>query len=603
MRRLLRWRLAPLGDEGVAMVMVIGVAMVLTLLAVAGVAYSTGTMRKARNDQDWNGALTAAYAGIEEYQSRLANDPSYLTFGNPASAFSVASGSTVVLPESTGAPSNPAFSLTGWADVPGSGGTAFFRYEVDNSTYYSKGTLRLRSTGKVGSEVRTVVADLRQTGFIDFLYFTDFETQDPEVSRQTTDTLEECSVYEYLGRSSDCTTIQFGSFDTIDGPLHTNDTMYICGANFLGMTTSSYQPTSGLRYKVPSGCYSTPYFKVNGREPAYKGTIPMPKTNTELRRETRSDLPTEVPNPGCLYTGPTSITLDATGKMRVRSPWTKKTTLNGVNNPACGTPGAGGLGSSTGQLIDVPLDAVIYVQNVPAVSSDPNYWSTYEAGQPTCPSNGNPIGYPASGEAIRYTDAYGCRNGDLFVQGTLDGHVTMAAENYVYVTGDITYANPNEDILGLVGQNAVWVRNPVKVNRQYTNVAERDLRYYSGYECVSTGYLRYTCTSYGLMPMASNRTISAAILSVAHTFMVQNYDVGGSRGTLTIKGAIAQKFRGTVATSSGGSIATGYAKDYHYDDRLKNTAPPKFLSPAVVEYGVTTSTEVSPAFNPDGSAA
>ena len=42
--------------------------------------------------------------------------------------------------------------------------------------------------------------------------------------------------------------------------------------------------------------------------------------------------------------------------------------------------------------------------------------------------------------------------------------------------------------------------------------------------------------------LSKNRTIHAAILSVAHTFQVQTYAVSGSgaRGTLTVLGAIAQ---------------------------------------------------------------
>ncbi len=601
MRRLLRTRLAHRGDEGIALVTVIGATAVLSLLAVAGVAYAVGSTHKARNDQDWSGALSAAYAGVEEYQSRLANDPSYLTFGNPAAPFSNASGATVVLPESMGSPANPAFSLTSWATVPGSDGTAQFRYEVDNSDYYSNGTLRIRATGKVGDEVRSLVADLRQKGFIDFLYFTEYETQDPDISRQTDDTTAMCSVYYYLGRNSKCTVIQFGSFDVIDGPLHSNDTLQLCGnPRFMGMTTSSWQPTSGLRYLRPGNCAASPVFAINGSQPGYQALLPMPPTNSELRRETRTDLPTEVPNPGCLYTGPTTITFQADGKMRVRSPWTKVTSPNGVHRAMCGVPGtsSGQLGHSNGALVDVPLNTVLYVQNVPSVNSDPNYWSTYAAGRPTCPTNGNPVGYPATNETIRYTDAYGCRNGDAFVQGTLDGHVTIATENYLYVVDDIAYENSNEDILGLIGQNAVWVWNP------FRNVTS------SGYGCPTSA----SCTFSGVPIHPTDggsvhtRRIDAAILSVAHTFMVQNYDVKDSsgssqRGTLTVNGAIAQKFRGTVATASGGgsTVVSGYAKDYNYDVRFRTTAPPKFLSPSVVTYGVTTWIEVTPAFNPDGT--
>jgi hypothetical protein len=125
-------------------------------------------------------------------------------------------------------------------------------------------------------------------------------------------------------------------------------------------------------------------------------------------------------------------------------------------------------------------------------------------------------------------------------------------------------------MLGLVGQNAILVYNP----RNSSNVA------------LLTG---------------SNREIDAALLSVGHTFQVQNYDVTPNRGVLTVFGAIAQKFRGTVATSSGATPTTGYAKDYQYDTRFKNTAPPKFLTPVSTTYGVTQFASSAPAFKPDGT--
>jgi hypothetical protein len=123
---------------------------------------------------------------------------------------------------------------------------------------------------------------------------------------------------------------------------------------------------------------------------------------------------------------------------------------------------------------------------------------------------------------------------------------------------------------------------------------------------VLTGKKTGTSYSYGLS--ANDREIDGALLSVAHTFQVQNYDGGnaanlGPRGTLTVDGAIAQKYRGTVATSNGTSVATGYAKNYEYDDRFRYTAPPKFLTPVSTTYGVTQYAGTKAAFNADGSIA
>ncbi|WP_207552338.1 hypothetical protein, partial [Mycobacteroides abscessus] len=64
------------------------------------------------------------------------------------------------------------------------------------------------------------------------------------------------------------------------------------------------------------------------------------------------------------------------------------------------------------------------------------------------------------------TAPYACDRGDAFVQGTVDKAVTIAAENYLYVTGDIEYpaSRSASTVLGLIGQRAVWVWNPINSN-------------------------------------------------------------------------------------------------------------------------------------------
>lgn len=566
-------------ESGVAMILVIAVSAILAIFLVAAVSFSLGTVKSARKTQDWNSAIAAAYAGVEEYQSRLANDTTYFQYGNPASTFSATS--TVSLPG--GASSNPAFG-TGtsgtWANIAGSGGEARFRYEVDNSKYYSDGTLRLRSTGLAGGETRTIVADLKQQGFIDFIYFTDYEIQDPQISGAVVAT---CQKYAWAGRpTTGCSEIAFGNNDDINGPAHSNDTLRVCAATFEGTVTTGYNPASGVKYLKKDSNYVSctgQVFALAGY-PAYSPVIPMPATNSQLKKETRSDLPADVPRPGCLYTGPTQIVFNSSGTMTVRSPWTKKTNVvgdtptTGSTPAACGTPGtsAGQLGSTGGQTLAVPENNVIYVQNVPTSTTDPNYSSTTPAGLTvsTGANGANGLGYPATSEAqpqgaTSALPAYGYKNGDAFVKGTLSGHVTIASENYVYVTGNLQYADSNVDMLGLVGNNAVWVWNPVN-------------------------------SSGNSLLGGSGRTIEAAILSVAHTFQVQNYSAGGDRGTLTIHGSIAQKFRGIVRNGSN-----GYIKAYNYDDRFRTTAPPKYLSPVTTTYGVNVWVEVLPAFASSGA--
>ena len=597
-------------ESGMALVSVIAIGSILAMLAIAGVAYSVNGQVKARTDQDGAAALAAAYAGIEEYQSRLANSAAYVRFGNSASDYTsyvnpanpsdLSTVSGVKMPVID----NPAFGVgeSGpWATVAHSAGTpsedvAQYRYEVNNSKYDSEGKVTLRSTGRAGTSTRSIVADLKQNGFVNYVYFTDLETQDPNKVDSP------CYKYAWDSRPSSCGTITFAEGDILDGSVHSNDTMVICNSQFLKkITTESPVISGGRRYVNGSGCDSK---RFSDGPPAFSEHVPMPASNADMKKETRYDLiDTDVPNPGCLYTGPTSIVFKSDGTMVVKSPWTKFTQTAGSPTTAgrnlvvasksfCGTPAA--LASSAGATVAIPNNNLIFVQDVPASRSgaqDPNYTARSAApssvkcdGYYTGPSRNpvwnrpnNGLGYPVEGENYAAENppalkAYDCQKGDVFIEGTLKGKVTVASENYMYVVNDLKYTdpvNPKDDILGLVGQASVIVWNPTTT---------------------SGGCLAAYCDS-----KANGRTIEAAILSVQHTFTVQNYSVIGDRGYLNVRGSIAQKFRGIVAQGDG------YSKNYKYDTRFTSTAPPKFLAPANTTYGVTTWVEINPVFDADGS--
>jgi hypothetical protein len=91
-----------------------------------------------------------------------------------------------------------------------------------------------------------------------------------------------------------------------------------------------------------------------------------------------------------------------------------------------------------------------------------------------------------------------------------------------------------------------------------------------------------------------NPTFHAAILTVQHSFRVQNYRYGddNNSGTLHVVGAIAQKYRGIVGTTGG----TGYAKNYVYDQRLSYQSPPHFLEPVQTAWQITSWIEQKAAY-------
>ena len=176
-----------------------------------------------------------------------------------------------------------------------------------------------------------------------------------------------------------------------------------------------------------------------------------------------------------------------------------------------------------------------------------------------------------------YTDSVSC--GNAYVSGTYAKPLTIAAANDIIVkpTSSASPADANitqsgtESTLGLIANN--FVRIAHRVNR-------------SASPCANSG----TTAD----PTIMDVTVEAAILSLQHSFIVDNYDCG-KLDTLTVKGAIVQKYRGPVGTGSGASVSTGFAKDYWYDDRFRYRSPPYFLTPVAAAWDVVRSHEQLPA--------
>jgi Tfp pilus assembly protein PilX len=559
-------------DDGVVLVMVLWTTGILVLLSAIMVSSAVSLQRNARKDQTWQASLAAAQAGVDDYISRLNTDGNYWRYGNPANSYT--NNASATLP--TGTNANPALST--WSNVPGTS-RAQFRYEVNSSSYISQGIIKLRSTGRAGKSTRTVETTIRRRGFLDYLYFTNFETLDPaayptsqsSLTRAQADT--QCRTWWYSGRSfttgksvpsANCVDINFSSGDVVNGPLHTNDAFLVCGnPQFKGPTTSSWQ-TTGTRYRVNTGCSGGPPTFARSGDPAFNGILTLPPNNANIQREVD---PAFTATPGCLYAGPTKIVFNNTGTMNVTSPWTKDKTR-----------------CATGNNVPIPANGVIYVQTVPTTPSAPNYWAPGAAGTPSCASSGNPIGYPQNGD----DSSYPCQAGDVFVEGIMKGQATIASENDIYVTGDLSYqggvtGGSATDIVGLVANNYVYVYHPVNCNS-------------SGGSCTNVSYSHTDTTSGGSTNISnttfSNPIIQAAVLSVQHSFIVQNYTLGAQLGNISLTGAIAQTFRGPVGLIG----STGYLKNYVYDARLKYMSPPHFLDPVQSAFQVTTSAEPAPVF-------
>jgi hypothetical protein len=562
------------GDEkGNALVIVIMSMFVLTLLVVAALGYAVANVPQSRRAQDYRAAFSAAQAGIDDFLQNLNVCDTYWDAPCPNSPASDARKGG-----------------NNWNTVPGTTGSnaATYSQEVIGDPLTNGGVIRLKVRGMVNGVMRTLVYELRKTSFLNFIYYTDFETTDParlvslypaktvpgnnssegdltyqsgysyDVAATTLTAAKACEKYYYGGRTTwatsvkrtdtyssgkgnvvnltmqrSCPPIQFSSRDNIRGPLHTNDALYLSGTPLFAQKTESSWPSTGDPKPGTKLWWGPGSPSTAGKTPMYADPLRMPPNNASIRAAALAE--------GCVYTGPTEIIFQSNGQLKVTSPGTKSVVAG------CST---GNMTSA--QTVSGPRNGVIYVDGL----------ST------TCSGDALPTWQNISGDVTPYS----CTSGDVFTKGTVAGKYTIAAANDIDIVGDLTYqgGKTGRDVLGLVANNNVQILHPVNS---------------------SGGSL--TVPGAPSSPGLKNITVHAALLSVQHSFTVQNYQYGGDLGSLNIFGAISQKFRGPVGTSSGTTVASGYGKEYVYDTRLTTLSPPSFLDPVEARWEVVKVSEES----------
>jgi hypothetical protein len=585
-------------ERGFTMVTVVGALLIVTLLAITALSYAQNDLPNGAHDRDRKIAYAAAEAGAQNYFFYLSQDPNYwakCTNDNAAyttppqinqrlNANSPESRTWALVPNTKNAwytiellPANgaPACSVTSPEATM-----------IDTTT----GTFRIRTTGRVGlnGEKRSIVTTFKRQSLLDFIYYTDFETRSPtlypvEVGTRNTRTPSGCApatckdlktwagnaCARYYGNEplrgqrqspsnffngqfqaagttgawttlndSDgdpmqCNTINFIDADVVAGPLHTNDEFSCSGAPDFGRTAADRIETASL------GQTAAP-------APGYRGCTPH-FIGTHVKSAAQVDPP---PGNGALYRD-TAASYRFVGRTRI--------TMNGVNMTVTGTRENGT--PLVNASMAIPADGVVFVSNS-------------AAGKPT----GSP-GYSCPGYNV--LDAYALfpndACGNLEVQGNYSVNVTLTAENDIIIMNDLTRPAgnpPNPDaLLGLISNNFIRVYHPV------TGCGSHDCNFID--DCSNV-------TGSGAGP--GSITIDAAILSLNESFVTDNWHCGNNLGILTVRGAIAQKFRGAV-----GRGASGYTKNYSYDTRLRYRSPPKFLDPVQAAWRVQTYNEQVPA--------
>jgi Tfp pilus assembly protein PilX len=527
----MRLRLAA-GEEGYTIVAVVGSIAVVTLLASAALAATNGDLNLVQRDLDQKRAFAAAQAGIGDYSFHLNNDNAYwarCTNVPPPHAVNDVGSTTNRRPVPGETDAEYAIEL-----LPATGQSACSTANPVGTMLEqggtNTGTFRIRATGWAGDATASIVATYKRASFLDYIYFTQRETSDPVTydSNTIASATTQCdkfirapdlrqSVPLAFHGGQPCDVISFITADQIDGPLHTNDALTVCGSPTFGRSPAdrievSEAPTPANHnegWYTPSqllfsgGCSSgDPNFV--GELETTAAVLTPPATNAKLR--------TIAADSDTLYSCQTRIQLSGSTMTVFKNDGTSEV------RPATG---------------------VVYVENADCQGSPPS---------PACSTAYSP-----------YTATYPTRSdcGTVRVHGTYSGQLTIAAENDVIVWDDVH--RTGSGLLGLIANNFVRVRHPFSD----TNDTVR-------------GQCDGGSNQSGTQP---DLNIDAAILAIQHSFIVDHYDCGEDLNELTVEGAISQKFRGAVGIFSGGTVIHGYEKNYEYDDRLRYLAPPEYLDP------------------------
>jgi len=540
-------RLRGAADDGFTMILVICALALVSLLSVAAFAAVNDDLPLSANDSLQKQAYAAAQAGIQQYLFDLDQNSQFWTqcVPNPANGINYAGSISSTRPVPGSSTESYAIEL-----MPAAGQSQFTQCSksdpVDSmiqATGTGAGTLRIRSTGYAGNVTRTVVASLRQQSFLDYVWFTNFETSDPIVQAENAgvsptssnwstvvgDAETQCGMYRFNGRynkdfynNTSCDQINFITKDNVAGPFHTNDQAEVCGTPTFGRSL-----VDAVEFGAPpgfyegQGCSGSPNFKGNKNLSA--ANLKLPPWNSALQSVATSPFN---------LTGTTCITL-AAGSISIAQP--------NATYPSCFSSG---IPYTTYSYY--PSNGVLYVANSKTTPCS----LTYDPDNPS------------------YTGNTGC--GTVYIQGTYGSPLTINAENDIVIDGNLTHSGATS-VLGLVANNFVRVYHPV-----------------GNEPSSSASCSKSSANAAGTM---TNVSIDAMILSLQHSFIVDNYDCGGALGTLTVNGGIAQNFRGTVGSGSGGGVSTGYAKSYNYDDRLRYEEPPHFIDPTQSAWRVARENE------------
>jgi Tfp pilus assembly protein PilX len=497
-----RIRARALQQDGFTMIVALGVMFVTSLLLAAAFTVANGDIHDSHVSTAQKQAYYAALAGIQDYEYQLQANPDYWQkCEEPASTVPSEAGERYEV-KLLAASSEPEGTKCSTA--------APFTTMIESKGALAN-TFRIESIGCAGATglascegqarstvaVRKLVATFQVTGFLDFIYFTNFETEDPGLYGNAKEAKEcEGKYYkEWKAKGLSCHSIKFTTGDSVEGPMHTNDAARVEGtpsfgrkghnpADVIEINGDTYPskecPASGgPTYYTTTKCY-------NDKGP----TLIPPESDTSLGSYVESSN---------RFEGVTHLVLNGSTNTIAVSDFNTK-------------------GEEVKETINWPKNGLIYVQH-----NEKGCSYKFEAEN--------------ADTSTETKEEKGC--GNVYVEGTYSKSLTVAGENDLIIDGSVYPTSVEGNlgseptgtaVLGLIASEYVRVYHPCPNGEN------------------GPGSL-------------TSPWIYAGILSTNHSFIVDNFGCGEELGKLHEYGAIAQDYRGPVGTSGGTGYFKDYKYD------------------------------------------
>ena len=315
------WRRRATAEDGFTMIVALMVLTISTLMVAGAFVAANGDIGNTQRSLDGKKAYYAARAGMAAFLSQV-NRNTELWQNCPSRA-------TTQVP---GAPSNVRYA---YVPVPANGAsTCSTTNPVGSMIDFATGSFRMRFTGTVSNSAgqtvatRDIVASFRRDSPLDFLWYSVYETLDPNTYADPA-SKQDCAEFRRDGRPSDCGTISWITGDKLNGPMYTQDQYSICGSPTFGrpggtdnVLTAAPGPPTAPGMIPTSGCSNNAI--VNGDLIENAPYITAPPDNSNLLTYATQD--------GVVYTGATDIALNGnTATVSVRGGAAQ--TVDLVNDP------------------------------------------------------------------------------------------------------------------------------------------------------------------------------------------------------------------------------------------------------------------------------